>query len=164
VAPLGQGAGPALVAEIEKAFPRLRASAYTVKSPRTRDYNCIAWAAGAMNQWWWPDPDAANDAVHWPAGIAREETLSAFAAVFAALGYVSCVDEAYEPGYEKVALFADAAGVPTHAARQLPGGRWTSKLGFLEDIEHDLHDLAGEEYGAVVQLFPRPVLPAPAPA
>jgi hypothetical protein len=56
-----------------------------------------------------------------------------------------------------VALFADAQGVLLHAARQLPGGRWTSKLGALEDIEHALQDLVGTEYGSVVQVMKRPV-------
>jgi len=46
--------------------------------------------------------------------------------------------------------------VPTHAARQLENGRWTSKLGELEDIEHDLHHLASGAYGAVVQILKRP--------
>jgi hypothetical protein len=61
-----------------------------------------------------------------------------------------------EPGYEKVALFA-LAGVPKHAARQLPSGRWVSKLGPSEDIEHALHDLTGMVYGSVVLVMKRPV-------
>ena len=48
------------------------------------------------------------------------------------------------------------AGVPTHAARQMPSGRWTSKLGFREDIEHDLHAVSGDLYGTVVLLLKRP--------
>jgi hypothetical protein len=51
--------------------------------------------------------------------------------------------------------------VPKHAARQLPSGRWTSKLGPMEDIEHALHDLTGMAYGSVVLVMKRPVLPAP---
>jgi hypothetical protein len=145
-----------MVAEIESLFPRLQPSAYRVTSPRTRDYNCIAWAAGETHRWWWPDPDPENDAVYWPAGVPREETLPAFLAAFATLGYVPCAADAPEAGFDRIALFADTAGVPTHAARQLPSGRWTSKLGFLEDIEHDLHDLSGAEYGAVVQILRRP--------
>ncbi|MCI0637958.1 MAG: hypothetical protein L0Y72_23715 [Gemmataceae bacterium] len=39
--------------------------------------------------------------------------------------------------------------MPTHAARQLPTGRWSSKLGPSEDIEHDLHALEGEIYGTI---------------
>lgn len=38
-------------------------------------------------------------------------------------------------------------GIPSHAARQLPNGRWTSKCGQAEDIEHDLRDLEGRLYG-----------------
>ena len=65
-------------------------------------------------------------------------------------------DEALEAGYEKVALYA-LAGVPKHAARQLPGGGWTSKLGELDDIEHTLEGLVGSWYGNVVQILKRPV-------
>ncbi len=50
-------------------------------------------------------------------------------------------------------------GVPEHAARQLANGRWTSKLGRAEDIEHQLHDLEGEVYGTVALLMKR-LLPA----
>jgi hypothetical protein len=62
-----------------------------------------------------------------------------------------------EPGFEKVALFADASGMPQHAARQLATGRWTSKLGRMEDIEHALRDLEGGIYGSVVLLLKRSV-------
>jgi hypothetical protein len=68
-----------------------------------------------------------------------------------------CGQADLEPGFEKIAPFADADGLPTHAARQLPGGRWTSKLGELEDIEHDLNDVAGTAYGTVVQIMKRPL-------
>src|SRR5262249_38721988 len=69
---------------------------------------------------------------------------------FATLGYVVWQDGSLEPVYEKVALFADDLDHPTHVARQLPSGRWTSKLGRAEDIEHDLHELEGALYGGVV--------------
>ena len=51
--------------------------------------------------------------------------------------YFPTVDESLEPGFEKVALYA-LGGVPKHAARQLSSGRWSSKLGDLEDVEHTL--------------------------
>jgi hypothetical protein len=53
-------------------------------------------------------------------------------------------------------LFVDARGVPTHAARLLPSGLWTSKLGEWEDIEHDLLALEGDVYGTVALLLKRP--------
>jgi hypothetical protein len=89
--------------------------------------------------------------------VPREETLAAFVACFALQGYILCENAECEPGFEKVALFADAGGVPTHAALQLPGGAWSSKLGELEDIEHPLRALEGELYGRVVQVLKRSV-------
>ncbi len=69
-------------------------------------------------------------------------------------------DEELEPGFEKIALFADERGIPRHAARQLLTGRWTNKLGELEDIEHGLRDLEGAEYGTVVLVMRRLLLAA----
>lgn len=146
-----------MVERIEACFPGLRTSPFRVTSPATRDYNCIAWAAGDTAHWWWPDPDPDNAAIFWPPSARREETLDAFTAAFAALGYVPSSGEEPEPGFEKVALFACGA-VPTHAARQLPSGRWTSKLGLSEDIEHDLHAVSGEVYGKVVLVLKRPIV------
>jgi hypothetical protein len=54
-------------------------------------------------------------------------------------------------------LFADAASVPTHAARQLRSGAWTSKLGISEDVEHELRALEGEIYGVVALILTRPI-------
>ena len=95
--------------------------------------------------------------VFWPSGVARAETLPAFRDAFASLGYSDCSGEDLEPGFEKIAVFANDQGVPMHAARQLPEGRWTSKLGELEDIEHVLQDLEETEYGSVVLVMKRPV-------
>jgi len=145
-----------MVDPIPTLFPRLAAAPYRITSPRTRDYNCIAWAMEDTLQWWWPAGDPDNDAFFWPAGLSREETLDAFLALFSSFGYVVCVSEALEAGCSKIALFANANQVPTHAARQLPSGLWTSKLGVLEDIEHNLHDLAGIFYGSVVKVLRRP--------
>jgi len=99
----------------EALWPHLRSEGYAVTSPQTWNYNCIALAAGMESEWWWPDPygDAA-----WPRGVSREETLEAFAAAFATLGYTICQNGELEQGYEKVAIYAQN-GVPTHAARQL---------------------------------------------
>ena len=79
-----------------------------------------------------------------------------FRDAFATLGYVVCDDDRLEPGYEKIALFT-LGGVPKHAARQLPNGRWVSKLGQSEDIEHSLHDLAGAVYGSVALIMRRSI-------
>jgi hypothetical protein len=140
---------------IEEIFPGLRNSPYQVTSPFDPVYNCIAWAAGVTDAWWWPVGDPKG--VFWPEDVAHEETLKAFRQLFSSVGYAACESEQQEPGFEKIALFADAKGVPQHAARQLSGGRWTSKLGLLEDIEHDLRAIEGPEYGLVVEIMKRPL-------
>ena len=83
--------------------------------------------------------------------------MSAFLAAFESLGYEKCEDGLLEAEYEKVALFADPdTGVPTHAARQLSDGWWTSKLGPLEDIKHEkAEDVSGPIYGTVVHFMRR---------
>src|SRR5436309_2725662 len=125
---MGESPGYALMSErLEAAFPGLRTRPYKITSPADPGYNCIAWAAGSTSEWWWPlERDRRT---FWPAGASREASLSAFVAAFAELGYAGGSDESFELGFEKVALFADAEGVPTHAARQLQTGRWSSKLG-----------------------------------
>jgi len=141
-----------MVRNLEDIFPRLRGADYSLDSPEDPAYNCIAHAAGEKHSRWWPDFDGQDT---WPGGVPREETPEAFVAAFAALRYAICASEELEPAFEKVALFADAHGTPTHAARQLEGGRWTSKLGELEDILHTLHDLEGTAYGSVVGVMKR---------
>jgi hypothetical protein len=39
---------------LEDVFPGLQGTAYRVTSPADRGYNCIAWAAGVTDDWWWP--------------------------------------------------------------------------------------------------------------
>lgn len=147
-----------MLGRLEQAFPGLRGTVYQVTSPEDERYNCIAWAAGDTKNWWWPDEPDHPESGHWPPGVPRMETLEAFRLASATLGYVVCNDDTLEPGQEKIALFA-LAGLPKHAARQLPSGRWTSKLGPMEDIEHALHDLTGLVYGAVVLLMKWPSAP-----
>jgi hypothetical protein len=138
---------------LENIFPKLQSKTYRITSPRSWNYNCVAWAAGDAATRWWPSED---DRDQWPVNAPRVESLDAFRAAFATLGYRAANAADYVQGTEKVAIFANAEGVPLHMARQLPNGRWTSKLGALEDIEHDLHDLEGDEYGQVVLVMERP--------
>jgi hypothetical protein len=64
-----------------------------------------------------------------------EETVTAFEAAFALLGYSRCESGGREAGVEKIAIYT-LNGKPTHAARQLQDGFWASKLGREEDVEH----------------------------
>ena len=93
-----------------------------------------------------------------PEGISREESLASFIAAFALLGYEVATSAEHELTFEKVAILASSDGTPTHMARQLANGSWTSKLGSLEDIAHiDLHGVAGSDYGEVVAILRRRV-------
>jgi hypothetical protein len=141
-----------MVTGIEIAFPGLVGKEYRVTSPEDEDYNCIAWAVGVADDWWWPDEMGKG---HWPVNVPREATVDAFRLTFMTVGFAECADEKVEVGCEKIAFSANAQGVPKHAARQLLTGRWTSKLGKMEDIEHDLRDLEGTVYGTVVLIMKR---------
>jgi hypothetical protein len=134
-------------------FPSLGASHFRITSPPTGIYTCIAYAAGDVDRVWLPDP-WPDGLYYWPEGVPREHTIGAWAGVFESIGYRPWEDGGVESGIEKVAVYADAKG-PQHVARQLPNGRWTSKVGKMEDIEHELHGLEGEAYGTVVLVLGR---------
>lgn len=124
----------------ENKWPFLLSEGYSVESVETWDYNCIAYAVDIQDQWWWPD---ANGDADWPIKR-REETLDCFVEAFETMGYRKCRSAYPKRGFEKIVIYA-RNGVPTHAAKQLPDGRWKSKLGPWEDIEHNTTK-AVEEY------------------
>jgi hypothetical protein len=129
---------------LESIFPKLINKGYEITSPINRRYNCIAWAAKDDIKWWWPD---SQNNYFWPDEIPRHESIECFIAAYQLFGYSVCENGILEEGYEKVAIFTDQQNRPTHAARQLPSGKWTSKLGELEDIEHELEGVEGVQYG-----------------
>ena len=139
-------------------FPNLTDKNSVITSPKQNGYNCIAWAVGDTERWWWPFP--AGGVAYWPKGIRREATIEAFIAAFGTQGFIPCADGELQDGVEKIALYARILGsqlVPTHAARQLESGEWTSKLGPLEDIRHtNRNAVDGPLYGETVRFLARP--------
>jgi hypothetical protein len=134
-----------------EAFPRLTPHNHHPTSPAGSDYNCIAWSAGDVEHWWQPG-------VYWPLPASPQDYgIGVLEQLFKSLGYEDCgMHSSLEPGFEKVALFGQSLFY-THAARQLPNGEWTSKLGKAEDIQHlTPRDVAGGIYGEVVQIMKRP--------
>jgi len=127
-------------------LPNLDSGNHQITSPSTDRYNCIAWAAGSNAKFWWPEKYC-----YWPEDAPREVTLDAFLSAFGTLGYVKCEDGDLEDGYEKIAIYAiheNSILVPTHAAKQMQDGKWTSKLGRLEDIVHvNPQDVECPSYG-----------------
>jgi hypothetical protein len=134
-------------AELESIFPALAVDGYALSSPDSPAYNCIAWAVGESHRWWEPG-------IYWPVQVGND--LAALVRLFASLGYDPCEDEVLESGYEKVALYAGELDDWTNAARQLPDGWWTSKLGQGADIVHrSPQALEGSAYGQVRAIMKR---------
>ncbi|MGC9503826.1 DUF7689 domain-containing protein [Baaleninema sp.] len=130
--------------ELEKLFPNLASTGYRLTSQDTIEYNCVAWAVGRQDEWWWLDELGES---YWPPEVERELTIDSFISVFKKIGYEVCNDENFEEGFQKIAIYAQPNGEPTHVARQLKEDCWTSKIGSLEDIEHRLEGLNSMEYG-----------------
>ena len=125
-------------------FPLLSDQNHEKTSAWNTTYNCIAWAAGTSEQWW-----EAAPGYYWPEGAGMGEDVANLIEAFETLDYLQCCNGELEEGFEKVALYAQGTAW-THAARQLPNGHWTSKLGQAEDIEHILPELVqGTVYGDV---------------
>jgi hypothetical protein len=132
-------------------FPALSIPQCHRTSNQTRQYNCIAWAAGDTANWWWPlSPQA-----YWPPWAPNEETIPAFIQAFQGLGYTQCANHLLEPAVEKIAIYADN-NTPTHASRQLVTGRWSSKLGEGYDFSHTIGCMDGPLYGTAVVYIRRP--------
>lgn len=126
---------------IDDQFPNAT-DLHDVTSDPTNDYNCIAWAAEDDTEWWSHLPG-----YKWP--FQRTPLVVSLVGVFRSLGYKICDSDELEDGYDKVALYAKK-DIWKHAARQLPSGRWASKLGPDEDIEHETPTcLCGEIYGNI---------------
>ena len=97
-----------------------------------------------------------NPGGYWPPTLPRNQEIGTLMRLFAREGFALCDDDALEPGYEKIALYA-FVGQFTHVARQLEDGRWTSKLGNREVITRPSpSDLTGSYYGFVHCIMSRP--------
>ncbi len=149
---------------VKKYFENISDADFELTSPFDAKYNCIAHAAGENDKWWWAvDAAMAGNDVFWFNNIPGQATLENFILAFGKLGYEPCGDFEFEKGFEKVAIYVSTKdeihapkGTPTHMARQLNDGNWTSKLGKDVDISHKtLQTIEGETYGVVKQLLRR---------
>ena len=131
-------------------FPKLTGDkSYVLTSDPSEDYNCFAFAAGMTNKWW-------GGIYYWPHGVPIDESVRGTIRLYEHFGFQCCESPDLEDGFVKIALHARGDDVE-HAARQLPDGRWTSKLGPDEDIAHALDSLEGDFYGKVVQFMKKPI-------
>jgi hypothetical protein len=149
---------------IKQTFENLKDGEFKKTSSCDPRYNCIAHAAWDCRRKWWPMPqEYVNNDRHWPKEAPPEETEEAFIIAFGLDGYEPCDSAELEEGYEKVALYvSDKAtltspkGTPTHMARQLPCGKWTTKAGDEWDFIHDTPEgVQGKTYGVLKGIMRR---------
>ena len=128
--------------ELAGLFPKLATEGFEIVEPPTVRYNCIAFAAGDIGNWW-----SFHQPEYWPGGATRSNSIDSLVEVFAAIGFEQCDAGGVEPGFEKVALY-EQHGRWTHASRQTPNGMWRSKMGEGPVIEHrSPESLSGGPYG-----------------
>jgi len=139
---------------ITRQFPQLKPGTNChITSGRTPEYNCLSWVLDVTTVWMQPNDEPG---FYWPDDVEREWTLQAVTKILTLAGYEKeASNPDLEEGYEKIAIFLQGTGTPEHFARQLPNGKWTSKLGTGNDITHDqLEDLL-PRYGALGPILRR---------
>lgn len=136
-----------------EAFASSVGGHYRRTSDPTIDYNCLAWAVENNQRWF--DPQRFCVGYYWPQDIEREWNMSNVLKILALYGYTEVSDNpSVESGYVKVAIYSDSDKSPTHFARQLQSGKWTSKAGELIDFEHDnLECLQCDSYGTIDRIL-----------
>ncbi len=132
-----------------RSFPNLATEGFTPTSAPDNRYNCIAWSLGDDSRWWWPDSSH-----FWPSDLPLASDVTSFSTMLESQGFSETSGNCYPPNanVDRIALYAKNGQVQ-HAARQLPNGQWTSKLGRELDISHTLAGLEGHTYGFVVAVF-----------
>jgi hypothetical protein len=131
-------------------FRRLTESNHRLTSAADPDYNCIAWAVGDTEHWWQPG-------LYWPIAAPHDDFgIAVLEQALHTLRFEDCgTNDLAEVGFEKVAVYGNTLFY-AHAAKQASSGKWSSKLGKAEDIEHDSPDaVAGGVYGEVVEILRR---------
>ena len=117
-------------------FPKLTPHNHRITSPADPNYNCVAWAASDSTQWWEPG-------WFWPIDGADLKS------IMEASGYCVCSKSDAQQSDVAIVLYRDE-GEYTHIAWRLPSGKWTSKFGKWQDIEHDHpEDVAEGIYGEI---------------
>lgn len=143
----------------ELPFPNLLRPFYRKTSDETDLNNCAAWAAGYASRWMQPKTESWH---LWPDGAPNDYKAESFVRAFELVGFQKCADGSREDGYSKIAIFAKKDGEFGHAAKLMPDGLWSSKLGDWEDISHTTLDLLeSESYGNVKWFMKRPEVPLP---
>ena len=127
----------------------------SLKDIPNNTYNCVAFALGEENSI--ADMLIFSKTIDLAAcGLSNKNlvhTVEAYESVFTHFyKFERCDSATYEAGYTKIALYEgydeDDELNFLHVAILLDNGKWKSKMGNYEDIEHEtLEVLAGKQYG-----------------
>jgi hypothetical protein len=139
--------------ELEYDCPGLASAGYAIKSAADPWYNCVAFAVGDLENFWY---DAKVNGYYWPPGCASADTIEGWVEVFLRHGYTDALlDGSFQSEFEKVAIYG-SANHPEHVARQTSSGTWVSKMGRGHDIEHyTLTAVESEIMGSVMKIMKR---------
>lgn len=143
--------------ETNYAFPNISLSNSTVVGFGTSRYNCAGYAFGDTKRWWWPSSPEYGEYEYWPEGFSRNHSVQNFDELFEAVNATEVPEKFWNdvhPGWVSIALYVDDDNVPMHLARLADDGRWISKTGAEELIEHEhLEDIGGGLYGHVAKVY-----------
>lgn len=123
---------PPSVEDLYAQYPRLRASGHRITSPFDDEYNCVAWIERAFTSW-------VEPGIQWPPGVPTplgSSDLDCYIALFRLWGFEDAESPDLEPGFLKIAIYANGQEFE-HVAKQLPSGAWSSKGGNLCDFRHE---------------------------
>lgn len=138
---------------IKRICPRVSADNCAITSRASKAYNCVAWVLADEKRWYEP---TVSGQYYWPSEGASNYSLESYAEMFVGQGFVACETPLPENGFQKIALYGKRSEF-SHVALQMPSGRWSSKLGGWEDVEHDtLEVLSGPIYGKPKLFMKRP--------
>lgn len=134
------------IPNIQRYFPNLQEKTnFEFTSLRDPNYNCVAWAS-EITETWEQCYDEHGDVL---------ESAERYIQYFKDRGFTESASMDLENEVQKIAIYLDTATNKfRHVARQLKNGKWTSKLGDWEDIQHDKpENLLGNLYGDKVVIF-----------
>jgi len=147
---------------IEMLFPGLKKQAYTITDGPTPllihlktchiianpyAYNCIGWSLCSIFNGWFQPPSNLLQA-------APKLQLKWFDQFYAAKNWKISKNCKPEKGVRKIALYCNAKGYPSHAAKQIEDDWWESKLGQGHRVVHPgTGSLEGEQYGKVTRCY-----------
>lgn len=136
-------------------WPNLKDGTFEKTSDEGIYQNCVGFVVGIRR---WID----SYSQFWPDDLETGDTPEHYAAFFKKHGFEICADGSLENGTEKLAIYAKGHKYSSqkefkHVAIQQNDGKWKSKMGKLEDIEHPTtKTICCGDYGEAIIFMRRP--------